>query len=205
VNWKPALAAGIIVALLGIGAGLLIDGGGETKTTTVVQSSTPSGGESTTSATDTTTGTESTTTDETTTTPDVSTPIASTDATIAEVPMRVEITELARQGQVVTLNFTVTNLSDRQSDVFYRSFDDTTNGTAVDGLLMIDSGNGTEYHVIRRPDEGCLCSDELPFQLEKHQSVSLFATFDAPPPSTTKANITFPGSVGTLTDVPISG
>src|SRR3712207_8868897 len=43
LNWKPAILGGIVVALLGVGAGLLIDGGGGGETTTtIVQTDTPS-------------------------------------------------------------------------------------------------------------------------------------------------------------------
>ena len=196
-----------MVALLGIGAGLLIDGGGGGETTTtVVQTDTPTDEAPETTTTDDTTTTEDETTPDTeTTTPDTTSPLASREATIAEVPMRIDILQLARQGEFVTLNFSVTNLSREDSDVFYRSFDDTTNGTAADGLLLIDPSSGTEYRVIRNPEEGCLCSDEIPFTLDRHQSANLFATFDAPPASTSTVNVSFPGSAGTITDVPISG
>ena len=196
-----------MVALLGIGAGLLIDGGGGGETTTtIVQTDTPTdeAPETTTTPDDTTTTDGETTTDTATT--DTTSPLATVEATVATIPVRVEITELARQGEFATLNFTVTNLSGRDSDIFFEnSFDDTSNGTAADGLLLIDPTNGTEHRVVRNPEEGCLCSDELPFRLEAHDSVSLFATFEAPSESTSQVNITFPGSLGTITDVPISG
>ena len=199
-----------MVALLGIGAGLLIDGGGgggET-TTTVVQTDTPTdeAPETTTTDGETTTTDGETTTETDTTTTDTTSPLATVEATVATIPVRVELTELARQGTYATLNFTVTNLSGRDSDIFFENaFDDTGNGTAADGLLMIDPADGTQYGVVRNAEEGCLCSDEVPFRLEAHDSTSLFATFEAPSESTSQVNITFPGSLGTITDVPISG
>lgn len=202
MNWKPAVAAGIVVAVLGGLVGFLLgEDEGETTTTTTVAETEPE----TTSEEPETTSEEPET--ETTTTDSETEPasLGTAEASLAEVPMRVEITELSRQGEFATLNFTVTNLSRQESDVFYRSFDDTTNGTAVDGVLLIDPTAGTEYRVVRNPDEGCLCSDELPFTLGGNQTVSLFATFDAPPPQTTSVNVTFPGSLGTITDVPLSG
>jgi hypothetical protein len=131
--------------------------------------------------------------------------LATTDTTIAGRPMRVEITELVRQGELVTLGFTVTNTSGQDSETFYRSFDDSGNGTAADGLVLIDPANGREYRVVRTPEEGCLCSDELPFTLAGGQAINLSASFDAPAPDVAEANVNFPGSVGQLTGVPITG
>lgn len=202
MNWKPALVVGIVVAILGGLAGFAIERSGDAETTTTTTTETVGGTETTESTTD-VPETETTTTE---TAPETtSTSLGTAEATVADVPVRAEITELARQGQFVTLSFTVTNLSRNDSDVFYRSFDDTTNGTAADGLLLIDPTNATEYRVVRNPDEGCLCSDEIPFTLEGEDTVSLFATFEAPPTDTSSVNVSFPGSLGTITSVPISG
>jgi hypothetical protein len=130
--------------------------------------------------------------------------IGSTQTTIADVPVDVEITELTRDDKFATLNFTIANTSSRDSDVFYRQLDDSGSGTAADGLVLIDPASGAEYRVIRNPGEGCLCSDELPFTLTGNQRVNIYATFDAPPPTVAELNVSFPGSVGTITGVPIT-
>jgi hypothetical protein len=131
-------------------------------------------------------------------------PVESVETSIAGRPMTLEITELQREGEFVRLSFTVANNAGEPSDVFYRSFDDNGKGTAADGLQLIDPATGTDYRVVRNPSEGCLCSDELPFTLEAGQEVSLFATFEAPPSAVSQLDVGFPGSVGTITGVPLS-
>jgi hypothetical protein len=159
--------------------------------------------ETTADPTTTTTPTEETTTAEGETAPTEA--IASAEATVADIPLRVDITELTRQGQFLTLNFAATNTSPaKDSGVFYREFDDNQRGTATDGLLLIDPRNGKEYKVVRNPGEGCLCSDNVPFSLEPGDTVNLFATFDAPPASVSEVNVSFPSGLGTITGVPIS-
>jgi len=131
--------------------------------------------------------------------------LAGTDTTIAGAQMRIEVVELVRQDELATLTFTVENTSGRDSEIFYHAFDDTGRGTAADGLVLIDPRNGREYKVVRRPGTGCLCSDELPFKLGAGQKINLSATFEAPSPDVEEANVNFPGSVGQLTGIPISG
>ncbi len=180
------------------------------------------GGEDTTTTVTETVAGEETTTDEATTdaSPETTAPttaaeepttedepiadLGSAEATVADVPMRVQITELVRQDRFATLNFTVSNESPaRDSGVFYREFDDNQRGTATDGLLLIDPQRGKEYRVVRNPGEGCLCTDEVPFSLDRGERVNLFSTFDAPPASVTEVNVSFPSGFGTVTGVPI--
>ncbi|MGH2714271.1 MAG: hypothetical protein ACRDM7_10385 [Thermoleophilaceae bacterium] len=195
MSWKPAIAGGIVVAALGVVAGLLLNGGGGDQTTTETVMQTEPADQATTDGLE----NETTAADETTAA------LGTAKDTVAGVPMRVEITELARQGEFVTLEFTLTNLSSEDSDSLLFDFDDTGAGTAADGLLLIDPENGREHRVVRNPGQGCLCSDDIPLTLGGREEVSLFATFEAPPPDTSSVNITFPGSLGTITDVPLSG
>jgi hypothetical protein len=202
----PALiaVAGVAVLAPATIAACGDDAEGET-TTTVVTAPTP---EETTTTPDPAATTTETTTPEGETPEEPSTgsttPLGSTEATIAEVPMSIDVTELTRQDKFVTLNFTVTNTSARDSATFYHSFDDSGNGTAADGLLLIDPTTGKEHRVVRNPGEGCLCSDELPFNVKSNAAINMYATFDAPPEGVTEMNVSFPGSVGTITGVPLS-
>ena len=191
-----------IAALAALGASAIAGcGGGETTVTAP-----PAFAEEVPETTTPTTTTP--TTEPATTEPDAGTQtgevIGSTQTTIAGVPVDVEITELTRDDEFATLNFTVANTSSNDSDVFYTQLDDSGSGTAADGLVLIDPASGTEYRVIRNPGEGCLCSDELPFTLAGNQRVNIYATFDAPPPTVAELNVSFPGSVGTITGVPIA-
>lgn len=207
MNWKPALAGGIIVALLGIGAGLLIDGGGGETTTTVVETTTEE------APTETETRTETPTTAETTTTqaPDVSA-LASSQVSLGGTPLRLDVTGLSRQGEGVVLRFSLVNESadDRTFvDLGSREFGDQQGGFSVaadaaDGITLLDPASGTQYRVARSSEEGCLCSKiDYKTSINAGASVQFFATFADVPQHVTQADITFPGRFGSLPGIPI--
>lgn len=131
--------------------------------------------------------------------------VVSKEVRAGETTLSVEITGLRREGQLVTLNWTIANIGDGDWSLYtYMSADGETED--VSGVSLVDPVNAKRYRVARSggPDGACVCSptDDY-YYLDAGAAAALYATFPAPPPEVTKINVEFP-QLGQLTDVPIS-
>ena len=116
-------------------------------------------------------------------------PIASTDG---EQPgTRVDVTELKRSGDTVTLKFSLVN--DSQSDfTLAESLRTMGSGYNVSGVYLLDAPNRKKYQVIMDAAQNCVCSSNIPYKVAPGESVNLWAKFPAPPPDVTEVGVVVP-------------
>jgi hypothetical protein len=129
------------------------------------------------------------------------------------IPLRIEVNELERRGDLVVLNLTVINLLTDDSDSFQVSdfFDDrdrTEDADAqkfsLDGVTLVDSANSKRHLVARDSEGACLCSSGLSASfVGAGERLGLTATFGAPPSGVSEMDVVVPGA-GTFTAVPLS-
>lgn len=134
--------------------------------------------------------------------------IASRKVVHEDSRLRIDITGLKRQGRIVTLTWTITNLGDPTNtwsagaDLGAGGYLDFT----VSGVALIDPVNGRRYRVARNgtgENAQCVCTGRLARNIRGGESLQMYAVYGAPPPDVTKVNVEFP-SLGVFTDVPIS-
>jgi len=191
-----ALAA---AALAAAAAGWAGCAAGETKTVTVSGSQTtrPPAGQAASSTTATAPGPPAV--------------LASRRALLNEVPARLQITELSRSGRIVALTVTITNLSRGDDSLYVQEelgdgvSEDGNEGEAFDGPSLVDTKNARRYLIARDASGACVCDSNLGLatEAEAGQSLSLSATFGAPPEDVGAVNVHIP-RFGTFRDVPIS-
>lgn len=137
--------------------------------------------------------------------------LASRDGSSGEVPLRIEVTDLFRQGQLVTVNFSVnyrTPDDGEQSGNWQvaNAFGDgnADNGhDTVDGVYLVDDQNRKRHLVARDSEDQCVCSTGLGSTfVDPGQTLVLTATFAAPPPDVEAVDVQIP-LAGTFSDVPI--
>lgn len=137
--------------------------------------------------------------------------LASRDGSSGAVPVRVEVNDLFRRGQLITLNFSVTYRSpddEEQSGDWQvgNAFGDGNhqNGSdSTDGVYLLDDQNGKRHPVARDGEDRCVCSTGLGARfLHPGQTLVLTATFAAPPPDVQGVDVQIP-LAGTFSDVPI--
>lgn len=140
---------------------------------------------------------------------------ASVDFAGVAVPVRADLAPLRRNGDVVVLNLTLTNLGEDRWQISADLDDGTTNGIeggvvdqdparySVDGISLVDGVNG-KRHLVARDERGyCVCSTALSgVFLEAGGVVVLSATFAAPPDDVTAMDVEVP-LFGTFTGVPV--
>lgn len=133
-------------------------------------------------------------------------PIVSSDVASQGTTLRVEITGLQRQGQFVTLSWTITNTGETDWSMSSNLGDTPAGlGLTVAGVSLVDTTNARRYRVARTGDEDsptCVCS-EYDVTTDPDEAVPLYATFRAPPPEVTQINVEFP-ILGVFNGVPIS-
>jgi hypothetical protein len=130
-------------------------------------------------------------------------PVASTDG---EKPgTRVEVTELKRSGNVVTLKFTLINES---SDEFNFGYDlgdpemSTIDFNSIGGIHLIDNEGKKKYLVIRDTSNKCVCSSGLK-ALPPQSRMALWARFPAPPADVDTVSVVIPHFIP-MDGVPLS-
>jgi hypothetical protein len=130
-------------------------------------------------------------------------PIATTES---EDPGRkIEVTELKRSGDVLTLKFRLVNEADKKLDFGYDFGDGALGATdsgTIGGIHLIDEKNKKKYFVIRDEKQVCVCSRGLR-SVEAKGSANLWARFPAPPEGVEKISVIVPKFLP-LDDVPIS-
>lgn len=131
--------------------------------------------------------------------------LVSRKTSTGEVPILVEINSLVRQGELATLNFSVTSLAEEGEDEWQvaDTFDGDS-GLDVSGVTLVDGQNRKKYLVAQDSRGDCVCSSDLSSTfVAPGQTVLLTATFAAPPESVTTIDVSIP-TAGTFSDVPIS-
>ncbi|MFI6386770.1 hypothetical protein ACIBHY_14430 [Nonomuraea sp. NPDC050547] len=118
--------------------------------------------------------------------------------------IKVEITELRREGKMATLSWTLTVEEGERWSVATKMGRHNTD-YSVSNVSLIDVQNAKRYRAAMStgPEGTCACTKTDPTTVETGGKLSFQATYAAPPPEVGKVNITL-GELGGLTDVPIS-
>ena len=131
-----------------------------------------------------------------------------------QLPIRFDIVELKRRGDLLDLKATLTNLEQDRSadqrwqvasrfDGAYRKDLTVTDG-AFSGSVLTDLAGRKRYFVAADSAGACVCTVGLSRTfIDAGQTVELTATYAAPPASTTALDVTVP-EVGTFRDLPVS-
>jgi hypothetical protein len=118
---------------------------------------------------------------------------------------RVDITELKRTSDNLTLKFVIVNDSAERFNFGY-DFGDPEHSikdfSSVGGVTLVDGVNKKKYFVVRDTENSCLCSRDLK-DLAAHSRANVWAKFPPPPDDVQKISIVIP-HFGPLDDVPIS-
>lgn len=146
--------------------------------------------------------------------------LASRDASVKELPVRVEVNELRVEGRVTRLTFTARNLEPLvpgqpakrwQIAAFFNdgldqkkagaSPDDTF---SVDGVYLLDAAGGKRYLAARNAGQGCVCSGDLSRTFVSPSSgVVLTTLFAALPAGVGAVDVVVPG-FGSFNAVPVN-
>lgn len=136
--------------------------------------------------------------------------LASRDSSTGATKVRVTLTSLARERNLVTLNFTATTLSTdsttgwQVSDFFGDAGGPGNTSLAANGIYLVDAKNKKKHIVASDTGGKCVCSTDLSATFVRTgQSVVLTATFAAPPADVAAVDIHVPRT-GTFRNVPIS-
>ncbi len=145
--------------------------------------------------------------------------IASREAQMDGVPVRLEITDLVRSGSTTALTFELSVAESRAGETdagpsISQTFDDGTVGEidgekgqepfTVDGISLIDTTNSKRYLVARDSEGVCVCESDLSSaNVEPGSPKALSATFGAPPADVDAVDIVIP-NFGTFKNVPLS-
>ena len=118
---------------------------------------------------------------------------------------RVDITELKRTSDNLTLKFVIVNDSAERFNFGY-DFADPDHSvkdiSSMGGVTLVDGANKKKYFVVRDTEDNCLCSRDLK-DLTAHSRANVWAKFPPPPDDVQKISIVIP-HFGPLDDVPIS-
>ena len=135
--------------------------------------------------------------------------LASRDATVKELPIRVDLNELRVEGRVTRLTFTARNLAPVvpgqaprrwQIGAFFndgihqQSGVGTDDTFSVDGVYLLDATGAKRYLAARNANQGCVCSSDLSSTFVSPDSgVVLTTLFAALPPQVTSVDVVVPG------------
>lgn len=136
-------------------------------------------------------------------------PAAPLDGTT--LPLRVDVTSLERQGDLVELRITVTNEGAPDGPEFepYGAFDDPRLGGdglfALSGAALVD-GEGQKAYLTVIDSEGvCLCTGNMAaVGIAGGQTMEMYATFGGVPDDVERVDVSIPG-FGPVANVPIGG
>jgi hypothetical protein len=139
------------------------------------------------------------------TTPAAADPVASAPGNWPDT--RIEVSELSRSGDILTLKFFMINKSTRPVE-FYSAHDfgdpviSTDFGT-IGGIYLLDMVNKKKHLVLRDQTSQCVCSRGLQI-LPPDRTMILWGKFPAPPPSVQTITVVVPHFLP-LESVPIGG
>jgi hypothetical protein len=118
---------------------------------------------------------------------------------------KVEITELKRSGDALTLRFRMINQGNKKFDFSYDYGDGSVGAgdyNSIGGVHLLDEKNRKKYLVMRDEKGTCVCSRGLK-GIEPEKSAMLWARFPAPPDGTQKVTVVIPKFLP-IDDVPIA-
>jgi hypothetical protein len=118
--------------------------------------------------------------------------------------IKVELFQLRRRGGLVTLNFKVANTVVGSTDSwFVGDFfgGNEVNDFTVSGIYLVDTANKKRYPAARDTNGRCVCSNTR-VGVSPGQSMTLFATFAAPPTDVKSVDVAIP-HVGAFPGVPL--
>ncbi|HET8537226.1 MAG TPA: hypothetical protein VFL73_08620 [Solirubrobacteraceae bacterium] len=126
--------------------------------------------------------------------------------------MKLAITHLDRTGEITSLTVKLSNDNSFWADIDdifddgdtqpIRNSDSNENGYSVDGIYLLDRAHGQKYLVARDPDGRCICDTGLEGRRVADGSITLSATYGAPPPNVTAVDVVVP-HFGTFANVPL--
>jgi hypothetical protein len=138
--------------------------------------------------------------------------IASRTAEIGYANVGLAITHLERAGETTSLSVKLTpddTFWAPIDDVFddgetqpIRNSDSNENGYSVDGIYLLDRAHGQKYLVARDPDGRCICDVGLDGRRVSEGSMTLSATYGAPPQDVHAVDVVVP-HFGTFANVPL--
>jgi hypothetical protein len=146
--------------------------------------------------------------------------LASRDATVHELPVRVDLNELRVEGRLTRLTFTARNLAPTAepgqaprrwqigmffNDGIYQEPGAATDDTfSVDGVYLLDTSGAKRYLAARNAAKGCVCSSNLSSTFVSPGSgVVLTTVFAALPAEVTSVDVVVPG-FGSFNGVAVS-
>jgi hypothetical protein len=118
--------------------------------------------------------------------------------------VRVEVTELRRQGRIAVLRWRVTTVEGKFN--LHNGLSTGPLNYTVSGVSLVDPVNAKRYRVARNgthADAACVCSRTQGAFMEKGERMDLYAFYAAPPADVTKLTVEMP-QVGVINDVPVS-
>lgn len=148
--------------------------------------------------------------------------IATRETTAGQTPLAIDLNSVSASGEVMTVLFTVRNLSDDGRWQISDYFDDglysaplddagarsdetsTHNGSTTDGVAVVDNANGTMYRAAYDSAGNCACNVELGSKfVAAGEGMTLTTLFAAPPEDVETVTVQIPGA-GSFTDVPLT-
>lgn len=132
------------------------------------------------------------------------------------IPLRIALTEVRVHGQLLTVSVAATNLlaapetkSWQVSGFFSNGIFDATDALSVpeantaDGIYVLDDTNAKRYLVARNQQKLCVCTGDLSRVFATPgRSITVTATFKAPPPEVTTVTVQVPHAKA-FTGVPV--
>lgn len=138
--------------------------------------------------------------------PSSSSPAAPIAQVTGQVPdLTLSVLDVRRDGEVATLDFTLTSAQGAKPVIQpYSLVDPQSHGNDFSGSSLVDVGAGKRYLAVFDTAGDCLCS-KIPYNdpLWSGKAVRLYVEFPAPPSSTTKVQVDMP-TFPPIDNVPIT-
>jgi hypothetical protein len=115
---------------------------------------------------------------------------------------RVTIQSLKRNGDTVTLRFTLSNASSQELGTQQFNGDGYRGFRSFSGVNLIDNVGKKKYFPVADTDRNCICSNDVP-NIEANSAANLWVEFPAPPASVQKITVEIP-HFQPINDVPIT-
>lgn len=145
-------------------------------------------------------------------------PLATVAGTVlgitGSLPGTLEILDLRRSGDIVTLAFAIAlgegdDVQQGSACPFAAEVDTDVDAPqprchSMSGVTLVDPVNGNRHLVLREPDGACVCTSNIPNFLKGGERYSFSASFAAPPSDVRAMSVSVPQFAG-VEDVPISG
>lgn len=135
--------------------------------------------------------------------------LAASDIRVGGTPLRLEIADLARDDETVSLTMRLAHTGSGDSTTIGTILDDgVTEGRnahdTADGIRLRDEASGRSYAVARRADGRCRCEAGLARRsVTGGESTTLVAIFAAPPDDVDALDVEVP-QFGTFKQIPLS-